>query len=131
MTMAPRTIPALRPEVMAEQTTTTRTECRESRAEGDAHGTGWARRRERLLRRLEQAMLGTPLAAQSAWAVVAGMQRARALADEMGREGAVTAEAGGGEDALMLLECDADGTDNRPANDHGPHRACSSDERKE
>ena len=129
--MAPKTKPALRSEAMAEQATAAKPERREPCPDDATSEMGWARRRERLLRRLELSMSGTPVAAQSAWAVVAGMQRARALADEMGHEGAVTAEVGGGEDALMLLGCDEDGTDNGSANDRGPHRASSSNERKE
>ena len=129
--MAPKMNPALRSEAMAEQATAAKPERREPCRDNATDGTGWARRRERLLRRLELSMSGTPVAAQSAWAVVAGMQRARALADEMGHEGAVTAEAGGGEEALMLLECDEDGTDSGSANDHGPQCASSSNEIKE
>jgi hypothetical protein len=67
----------------------------------DSKTSPWAKRRDRLLRRLEQAGSGTPLAAQSAWTVVHGIQRARAMADELMCECFLDSEGGRGEYALM------------------------------
>ena len=85
------------------QDETSSSESQTAQLEGPAveHAGSWKQRRDRLLRRLEQAGSGTPLAAHSAWAVVHGIQRARAMADEVTCECFLDSEVGGGEDALM------------------------------
>lgn len=61
----------------------------------------WGQRCERLLRRLEHGMNGTPLAARSACAVAQGLQRARAVSEEFGNPCSLDCEQAGGADALL------------------------------
>lgn len=61
----------------------------------------WQRRRDRLLERLNHVLLDGTLAAQSAWAVVQGLQRARALADESGTPRSIVCQSVGGEELLI------------------------------
>ncbi len=72
----------------------------------------WQRRRDRLLERLNHVLLDGTLAAQSAWAVVQGLQRARALADEGGTPCTIVCQSVGGEELLIAgragYEGDAD-----------------------
>jgi len=96
--MAPRTISALRPEQATAMESQSHEPCPEN-----THDivSSWAKRRDRMMRRLEQAESGTPPAAQSARAAVYGIQRARAMADDLTCECFLDSEVGGGEDALM------------------------------
>ena len=101
--MSPMTMITDMTELAVSQDETSSSESQTAQLEGPAveHAGSWKQRRDRLLRRLEQAGSGTPLAAHSAWAVVHGIQRARAMADEVTCECFLDSEVGGGEDALM------------------------------
>jgi hypothetical protein len=70
----------------------------------------WQRRRDRLLERLNHVLLDGTLAAQSAWAVVQGLQRARALADEGGTPRSIVCQSVGGEELLIAGRAEHEGT---------------------
>jgi len=90
-------------ELAVSEDSASPSECQATYVEGPALDVpgSWGRRCERLLRRLEGGMAGSALAAPSAWAVVQGLQRARAMSDEFGNPCTLDCEGGGGEEALI------------------------------
>ena len=103
--MTPKTMITDLTELAVSEDDASPTECQPTYVEGPAieDAGSWGQRFKRLLRRLDQADGGTPLAAQSAWAVVQGLQRARAMADELGNRCSLDSEGGCGADALMAV----------------------------
>jgi hypothetical protein len=102
ITMAPKTMLEDLTDLAVSVDSATPSECQPSYLEEPTiEDAGcWGQRCNRLRRRLEKGFHASPLAERSAWAVVQGLQRARAMSAEIGNQFSLDYE-GGGEDALM------------------------------